>query len=259
MAIAPGEVLRRSGLGALLVTFASLVGCDASAREEAPARQEAAPRGEPAGDPAPAQQDALAGFIDEYARTHEFHGTIAVQQRGALLHRRSYGLANRPFAVPHGDDTKYKVASITKLFTAALVLQLRDRGKLDLDATIHTYLPSYAGEAATKVTVHQLLNHTSGMQNADEGADPAKGVPHYQTPMSSDELVRRFYSGPLAAEPGRKFDYNNADYVLLGKIVEAIHQKPRDRSGCERRGCCVRRRWSSGWPIRTSPATIRSR
>ncbi|MDC0721215.1 serine hydrolase domain-containing protein [Nannocystis bainbridge] len=136
MAIAPGEGLRRSSLGRLLAIGALLIGCDAPAGEAA--RQETAHLQAPVREVAPAEQDTLAGFIDAYAREHEFHGTVAVQQAGAVVHRRSYGLANRQFAVPHGDDTKYKIASITKLFTAALILQLRDQGKLDLEATIGT-------------------------------------------------------------------------------------------------------------------------
>lgn len=177
---------------------------------------------------ASSQSKDLSALIDEYAKSHDFHGTVLVQNGGVIECRKSYGLANRQFKVPNRDDTRYKIASITKMFTAVLTLQLVDEGRLDLDATIHNYLPGYTGEAAKKVTIHQLLNHTSGMKNMDENASPDKGIVHYQTPMSSDELLRRFYSEPLVAQPGKSFDYNNADYIVLGKIVEALHGKPFD-------------------------------
>lgn len=173
-----------------------------------------------------AEQKDLSVFIDEYAKKNDFNGTLVVQKNGVVVYQNSYGLANRSFAIPNRTDTKYKIASITKLFTAVLILQLRDQGRLDLNATINNYLPNYAGEAATKVTIHQLLNHTSGMANADKDVSPDKGIVHYQTPMTIDDLINRFYSAPLAARPGNVFEYNNADYILLGKIVETLYGKP---------------------------------
>ena len=168
-------------------------------------------------------------FIESYAKEHDFNGSILIQKDGEIRYARSFGLANIPFQVPNTLQTKYRIASITKLFTSVLVLQLHEQGRLDLHATIGTYLPDYAGEAAAKVTVHQLLNHTSGIANFDTVKDMEtalkSGIPVYQLPRTSDELLETFSSGKLVNPPGQVFDYNNADYVVLGKIVERLHGK----------------------------------
>lgn len=175
----------------------------------------------------PATPDA---FIEAYAREHSFNGSILIQRDGEVRFARSFGLANIPFKVPNTLQTKYKIASITKVFTSVLILQLHEQGKIDLNRTIGTYLPDYAGEGKDKVTLHQLLNHTSGIANFDTVTDMEtalkSGIPVYQTPFTSDQLLAKFSSGRLVNPPGKVFDYNNADYIVLGKIVERIHGHP---------------------------------
>jgi CubicO group peptidase (beta-lactamase class C family) len=182
------------------------------------------------GAPAEAPSPSVESFSSSYAAEHDFSGTVLIQQKGEIRFARSFGLASRAFRVPNTVETKYKIASITKPFTAVLILQLRDQGKLDLQATIGTYLPDYAGEGAKKVTLHQLLNHTSGLANFDTVGDAAtairSGLPTYQTPFTSDQLLEKFCSGKLVREPGTAFDYNNGDYIVLGKIVERLYGKP---------------------------------
>lgn len=168
-------------------------------------------------------------FIADYADKHRFNGTVLVKQRGEVVYAHSFGQANIALGVPNSRQTRYRIASITKLFTATLVMQLYEEGRLDPGRTIATYLPDYAGPAAQRVTVHQLLNHTSGIDNMDKvtSAEQAltEGVPAYQHPWTSDQLLARFASGPLVHEPGKVFDYNNGDYVILGKIVERLRGK----------------------------------
>ena len=180
--------------------------------------------------PVLAQPATPDSFIAGYAKEHDFNGTILVQAKGEVTYAKSFGLANRPFQVPSTNETRYRIASITKAFTSVLILQLQEQGKLDLGRTIRTYLPDYAGEGADKVTVHQLLNHTSGIANFDTVKDMETalkgGLPTYQTPYTSDQLLAKFCSGPLVHEPGKVFDYNNADYIILGKIVERLAGAP---------------------------------
>jgi len=197
--------------------------------------------------PTPAVARSPAGqspgdFIAGYAAEHGFSGTILVQKGGRVAFERSFGLADREHNVPNADHTVYWVASITKLFTSTLILQLAEQRRLDLDRTVGTYLPDYRGEAATRVTVRQLLNHTSGLRNIDvipniederqairaqiEDAVRHDRLPLYQTPYSSDDLLRKFCSDPLVNAPGKVFDYNNADYIILGKIIEQAYGKP---------------------------------
>lgn len=177
-----------------------------------------------------AQPSAPDSFIETYAKEHNFNGTILVQKNGEIRFAKSFGLANIPFKVPNTIQTKYKIASITKALTSVLILQLHEQGKIDLNKTIGTYLPDYAGEGADKVTLHQLLNHTSGLPNFDTVKDIEtalkSGLPAYQTPYTSDELLAKFCSGKLVNAPGKVFDYNNGDYVILGKIIERVSGKP---------------------------------
>jgi D-alanyl-D-alanine carboxypeptidase len=165
-------------------------------------------------------------MVDGYARQHDFSGTILVRQRGRTLLSRSFGLADRAFAIPHRPDTRYRVASVTKLFTAVLILQLAGEGRLDLDAPLRVALPDYPGEGADRVTIHQLLNHTSGVRQWDRVASYqegfANGIPQYQAPLDAAALLRLCCSGPLERVPGAEFAYNNADYLVLGRVIERL-------------------------------------
>ncbi|MBW8303153.1 MAG: beta-lactamase family protein, partial [Brevundimonas sp.] len=176
--------------------------------------------------PSHAQTSApvVADLVRTYATTNAFSGTVLVDQGGETLVFESFGPAERAFGTPAKNDTRYRIASVTKLFTAALILQLVDRGQVDLQAPVATYLPDYRGDP--RITVHTLLNHTSGLPNPDAGADPTKGVPLYQLPHTPDELVREYASGAAVHDPGTAWDYNNADYFVLGRIIETVTGQP---------------------------------
>jgi len=178
--------------------------------------------------PRPAQPK-LSAAIQAFARAHDFSGTILVAQRGRIRYRRSFGLADRGFAVPAAEGTRYRIASITKLFTAVLVLQLVQEGKIDLAQPAGRYLPELGNEIGVRVTIHNLLNHSSGIAQWDNVSSYqeafAKGVDRYQRPLSPETLVALCCMGELAHEPGTRFEYNNADYFLLGRIVERVTGK----------------------------------
>ena len=178
----------------------------------------------------PAASKDLNSYVTAAAKKREFHGAILIQQGGRTKYAGSHGFANISFHVPSAPSTKYKIASITKAFTSVLILQLRERGRLDLGDTIEHHLPGYAGEGARRVTIHQLLNHTSGISNMDQTKSMAdalqNGIPVYQSPFSPQQILEQFTSGPLVHEPGLAFSYNNGDYVILGRIIERLEGKP---------------------------------
>jgi CubicO group peptidase (beta-lactamase class C family) len=184
------------------------------------------------------QSPGVSSFIDSVARKDNFNGTIIIANKSGTDYQKSYGLANFPFKVPNRIDTKYKIASITKLFTSVLIMQFFEQGKLDVSKHIIDYLPDYKGDAADKVTIHQLLNHTSGMANIDtvKSIESAlkNGLPLYQKPHSTDDLLNNYCSDKLVNTPGKVFDYNNADYIVLGKIIEKICGKPYEQVVTER-------------------------
>jgi CubicO group peptidase (beta-lactamase class C family) len=180
------------------------------------------------------QVETVDSFIVPYVREHNFNGTILIQQNTHTIYHKSFGFANLQFKVPNATDTKYKVASITKAFTAVLILQLYEQRKIDLNKPVKSYLPYYSGEGADKVSIHQLLNMTSGMVNIDRipSLDHVlkNGLPLYQTPYTSDQILNKYCSDTLVNKPGTVFDYNNANYIILGKIIEQIYGKTFERA-----------------------------
>ncbi len=179
-------------------------------------------------DPAPpaAAEPVLVAVAaaDRLLRSHDFSGVVRIARGDELLFNRAYGKANIQADVDVRLDTPFRIASITKLFTAVAVARLVEDGVLDYDAVIHAYLPDYAGEAGPVVTVQQLLSHTSGIANSDTVGSfeeaVVKGIPLYQLPATPAQIVERHASGALVNAPGSTFDYNNADYFILGRIIE---------------------------------------
>lgn len=176
-----------------------------------------------------AQEEQLKSFIQSYTSENNFSGTILVEKDSTILYYDSFGIADRRYNQPITNQTVYKVASITKAFTAVLILQLQEQGKLDLNKPIKNYLPDYPDKVSLKVTTHQLLNHTSGIILIDtvSSVDNAMkyGIGLYQTPNTSDQLLKSFINDSLVNKPGTKFNYNNAEYIILGKIIEKIYHK----------------------------------
>jgi D-alanyl-D-alanine carboxypeptidase len=172
-----------------------------------------------------ARSRSAAEEIADYATSHHYSGAILIEHHGKVVLRSAFGLADRRFAVPNRVDTKFKLASITKLFTATLVLQLHDQGKLDLTKPIRAYLPDYKGEGGDTISIYHLLTATSGIEDFERDGDEP-----YIRPYTSDQLLERFCSGKLTRKPGTKFNYNNADFVILGKVVEAVSRKPYERA-----------------------------
>jgi D-alanyl-D-alanine carboxypeptidase len=212
--------------------FLPLVGGREPSRSEADAHRKTSPGIAVPVAPQVAHAPALDSAIRAYAKKHEFSGAILVERGGKTIYHQPFGLADRAFSVPVSLDTRFKIASITKSFTAVLILQLLEQGKLELHTPIRRYLPNYKGEGANGVTVHHLLNHTSGIENFDQVKTyeeaVSKGIPAYQLPHTSTQLLDEFSSGKLVREAGKTFEYNNADYIILGKIIESVTGKTFD-------------------------------
>ena len=176
---------------------------------------------------------AATRYAAAQAAKRGLDGTILIRRDGDAGWTQSFGLADRAFAVPMRAETRLRIASITKLFTSAIIMQMVDEGRLDVGKPVAAYLPNLAGDART-VTIHQLLNHSSGIAQYDRVASLeqalVEGVPNLQKPMTAAQLLAACCTGKLAAKPGSKFDYNNADYLLLGRIIERIDGRPFEQS-----------------------------
>jgi teichoic acid D-alanine hydrolase len=149
-----------------------------------------------------------------------FSGSVLVADKGKIIFQQNSGLANRQYNIPVSSNTRFKIASITKTFTAVLILHLMEQGKIDLSKTIGMYYPDYPGPAKDSVTIHQLLTYSSGIQNIDQ-----RSKEMYVLQMPVDTIIKKYCSGPLVSKPGTRMDYKNAEYIILGKIIENITGK----------------------------------
>jgi len=114
---------------------------------------------------APAQ-DHAAKIQEVLTLAHkykQFNGSALVAENGKVVYKGAFGLANMEWNIPNTPDTKFRLGSITKQFTATLTMQLIEQGKIKLDAKISDYLPDYRKDIGQKVTIHHLLTHTSGI------------------------------------------------------------------------------------------------
>jgi D-alanyl-D-alanine carboxypeptidase len=167
------------------------------------------------------QLNTLENSINNYAKNNNFNGTILIQKDNKQLYLQSFGFANRQFDIKNTNETKYKIASMTKTFTAVLILQLLEQNKLELNKPIKNYLPNYKGEGADKITIHSLLTHSSGIENCEKN-----GLDIYELRLTTDSIITKYCSGKLENPVGKQFSYNNGDYMILGKIIEEIYRKP---------------------------------
>ena len=161
----------------------------------------------------PERMDAV---VRAAAEAEEFSGSVLVARDGEILFERGYGLANREWNVPNDGDTKFRLASVTKQFTAVAIMILHERGLIDLDAPVKTYLPD-APAAWDGVTIRHLLTHTSGVPNFTDFDDYEASK---TLPATIDSLIARFRDHPLDFQPGEGWTYSNSGYVLLTAVVE---------------------------------------
>jgi CubicO group peptidase (beta-lactamase class C family) len=153
-----------------------------------------------------------------------FNGTILLGVGDTILLNKGYGLANRSFDIPNRPDTKYLIGSITKLFTAVMVLQMVEEGLLDLDATIDTYLPYFPKKNASRITVRHLLEHKSGIPHHYIGIPRYFEVhdKYFHTPL---EFMKHFWDIELLHDPGERSTYTSLGYYVLGVILETVSEK----------------------------------
>lgn len=150
-----------------------------------------------------------------------FSGVVMVGEQGETLFATAQGLADREAGRSLSLYDSWRWASLTKMATAILVLQEVEKGRLSLDKTLAEQAPGFENDPAGKATVRQLLQHTSGIANPDRGAKDAAGIP---LAFSADDAARvdtqAACSGAAEAAPGARFDYNNCDYIVLGRLLE---------------------------------------
>jgi CubicO group peptidase (beta-lactamase class C family) len=166
-------------------------------------------------------QKNYPALLDEYTQAEykikEFNGTVLVMQKGKPVYKKAFGMADREWNIPNTVNTKFRIGSVTKQFTAACILQLAQQGKLSVEDKLSHFIPDYP--KGDSITVHMLLNHTSGITNY---TDLPEFWPKAILPLSTDSMIALFKNKPLDFSPGSKWNYSNSGFFLLGVIVEKV-------------------------------------
>ncbi len=144
--------------------------------------------------------------------------SVLVAKNENPLYQKAFGLANLELNVPMTPDHVFEIGSITKQFTAVAILMLQEKGKLNIEDAITKYIPDYPTQGKT-ITIHHLLNHTSGIKSYTSIKSFMKLS---KTDLSPKELINVFKDEPMNFNPGEKYSYNNSGYILLGYIIEVV-------------------------------------
>lgn len=169
------------------------------------------------------QSNAAAAQIDSLLRAAQqngiFNGVALVADAGEIIVHQAYGLADREHTKPLSLEDRFCIGSITKQFTAVLILQMQEKGMLSIHDSLAKYLPEFSDSLYREVTLHHLLTHSSGFPNYTSS-------PAFQASQDYTEPeMLAWIKTPLLAPPGQKWMYSNSNYYLLGKVAERVSHK----------------------------------
>jgi CubicO group peptidase (beta-lactamase class C family) len=163
----------------------------------------------------------ITSKLDEYlsaAAKQGFTGSALVARDGKVIFSKGCGMANAEWDIPNTPQTKFRLGSITKQFTAASILLLQERGKLGVQDPVCKFFDN-CPDSWKEITIHHLLTHTGGVPNFTSFPDYQKTM---MIPVTMESLVARFKDKPLDFKPGEKMSYSNSGYVTLGYIIEKV-------------------------------------
>jgi len=152
----------------------------------------------------------IAPLVSRYSQLGYLNGAVLVARHGTVLYSNGIGYANFASRTPNTPQTKFGIASLTKQFTAVLILQQIADGKIKLDGKLSDYLPWYRKDTASRITIEQLLHHTAGL-------------PPHTEPLA---FAQKSCQPDLGAQPGTQWNYSNCGYDLLGLVLEQVTGKP---------------------------------
>lgn len=163
--------------------------------------------------------EALQARLQREVAADRFSGTVLVAKDGRTIFQRAYGLADRAKNIPNTTETRFRLGSMNKMFTAVSILQLAQAGKIDLDKPFGTYLRDYPNATVSgSVTIRQLLDHTGGTGDIF-GPEYEKNRLHLRT---LQDYIALYGTRPLLFPPGSKWDYSNYGFILLGAVIEKV-------------------------------------
>jgi CubicO group peptidase (beta-lactamase class C family) len=169
----------------------------------------------------------LSALMSTYHNYNMFDGAVLVAEKGEIIYKDAFGLANREWNIPNKTDTKFMIGSVSKPLTAALMLIQVQKGLIDLNKTIENYLPEFKNKPAANVTIKQLLSHTSGISNYDIIKDFFPRISRQN--FTREEYLKIFIDSPLVFTPGTHYAYSSWGYFTLGYIMEKVTGKMYDQ------------------------------
>ncbi|MBS4539356.1 beta-lactamase family protein [Clostridium sp. D2Q-11] len=156
-------------------------------------------------------------YFKKLEENQQFSGTVLVAKGEGIILKESYGVTNHTYNIPNTINSKFLIASITKSITAMAIMILEEENKLNVHDTLDKYIPDFLN--GDKITIHNLLNHSSGIWGDPNFLDIVKKS------HTMDELIDRYKNKPLDFEPGDRFEYSNMGYTLLAYIIEKVSRK----------------------------------
>jgi len=160
-------------------------------------------------------------FSNAYKGGH-YNGSSIIVKNDSILYSGSFGQANEEWQIENTEETKFKIGSCTKQFTATLIMLLVEEGEINLDSSICTYLSNYPKPNGELITIHQLLSHTSGIPDYFYLPQSRQLIYKENKPL---DFIKTFWNEPLSFEPGSKSKYSNSGYFILGCIIEKLTGK----------------------------------
>lgn len=161
--------------------------------------------------------DSLFQLLD---KNNKYMGSIAVSENGKVIYSNAIGYDDIATSKKSDIHSKYRIGSISKMFTASLIFKAIEEKKLNLNQTIDKYFPTVKN--SNKITISNLLNHRSGIYNFTNDKSYAEWQTQYQ---SKEKMIERISAGEIVFEPDTKGEYSNSNYVLLTFIIEAVYKK----------------------------------
>jgi CubicO group peptidase (beta-lactamase class C family) len=161
-------------------------------------------------------------YMADAVKFDHFSGSVLIAREGRTIFSKAYGMANYELSVPNHVDTKFRIGSVSKQFTATAIMQLQEQGKLNINDSICPYLDD-CPDSWKPITIKHLLNHTSGLVNFTRL--PEASGKFLVAPHTHAEIVNVFRNNALESKPGEVYNYNNSGYYLLGLIIEKVSGK----------------------------------
>ena len=162
----------------------------------------------------------LDNYLNNLETHNKFMGSIAVSRDGEWIYTKSIGSADVENKTMASEKSKYRIGSISKTFTAVLVLKAVEENKIELSEPLSNYFPTI--ENAATITIDQLLYHRSGIHSVTDDEDYLEWNTQ---PISEQELIDKMIAGRSKFEPDSKFEYSNSNYILLSFILQNVYDK----------------------------------